>query len=113
MRLIALVMMVLGLMASGSAKAAGTQKVCGMVVEIAANAELVAVVVNATEGKRQLSTLDNRASGTAAASRLAANTNIVNIATAAMNNPGSLDFCATVNEKNQIVSASAVNRFKK
>jgi hypothetical protein len=112
MRLMALVMLVLGLMASGSAKAAEA-RVCGMVVEMSANQVAVVVVVKTSNGTRELIALDNQAAGTASMPKLSSNTNIVNIATAAMNNPGSLNFCAKVNDKKQIVQAGVVNKFVK
>ena len=112
MRLMAFMMVLIGLIASGSAKAAQSQ-VCGMVVELTANDDYVLVTVKNAQGRKILVARDNRASGTAALPRLATNTNIVNIASAAMNNPGSLDFCAKVDEKNQIVFAGISNRFQK
>ncbi|MES2964457.1 MAG: hypothetical protein V4760_11230 [Bdellovibrionota bacterium] len=111
MKLMALVMMVLGLMASGSAKAAETQ-VCGQVIEVSTSEDVVIVSLKTATGTARLP-LDNRFYGTGSSQNMSANTNIVNLATAAMNNPGSLNFCAKVNDKNRFVSASVVNKHAK
>jgi hypothetical protein len=110
MKMMAVAIALMGLLMSGSAKAA---QVCGMVVEVVSNANATAIMIKDRGEVKISGVLDNSSSGTASSAQQIGNIQMVSLATTAMNNPGSLDFCMNVEGNKKIQSVSIVNRFKR
>lgn len=110
MKMVAVAIALMGLLMSGSAKAA---QVCGMVVEIVSNTNGTAIMIKDRGEVKISGVLDNASNGTASSTQQAGNVQMVALATTAMNNPGSLDFCMNVEGNKKIQSVSIVNKFKR